>query len=309
MADYKSVVTGGAMVNSLDASYALCQRLARRSASNFYFSFLLLPREKRRAMCALYAYLRHVDDLADNNGRDTADRRAALETLRAAVSETSPRLEINPILPALADTMSRHSIPTEYLTAAIDGVEMDLAGRQYETFAELEQYCYCVASVVGLACIHIWGFRDAAALEPARRCGVAFQLTNILRDLREDVQRGRVYLPQEDLRRFGCTAEQLHRAEANAPFLELMQFEIARAEQFYTAAAELEPLLERYGQRVFRAMTATYRAVLEKIKRNPADVFRRRIRLSPWEKTRIAAGALWAKPASPAASKWEAVSS
>jgi len=297
-------------VNSLAASYAFCQRLARKSASNFYYSFLLLPRAKRRAMCALYAYLRHVDDLADDDRRDVAARHAALIELRASLQRPSSNCTANLILPALVDTAARYRIPLEYLTAAIDGVEMDLAGRRYETFADLEQYCYCVASVVGLACIHIWGFRSPAALEPARRCGVAFQLTNILRDLREDSQRGRLYLPQEDLHRFGYTAQQLRGSNDNSPFFNLMQFEITRAEQFYAAAAELEPLLQRDGQRVFRAMTATYRAVLAKIKRRPADVFRRRIRLSPWEKARIAAGALLARPTPPsAASKWETVSS
>ncbi|HZZ30133.1 MAG TPA: phytoene/squalene synthase family protein [Pirellulales bacterium] len=297
-------------MNSLSASYALCQRLARRSASNFYFSFLLLPREKRRAMCVLYAYLRHIDDLADDDRRDVAARQAALSELRAQLEQPGRDHSLHPMVPALLDTAAIYRIPKEYLTAAIDGVEMDLADSRYETFAELERYCYCVASVVGLACIHIWGFRGSEALEPARRCGVAFQLTNILRDLKEDAQRGRTYLPQEDLRRFGCTAEQLQRGEADARFLELMQFEISRAEQFYTSAAELEPWLQRDGRRVFRAMTVTYHAVLMKIKRAPDAVFRRRIRLSPWEKARIAAGALLARPRLPlAASKWEALSS
>ncbi|HEY2827234.1 MAG TPA: phytoene/squalene synthase family protein, partial [Pirellulales bacterium] len=218
--------------------------------------------------------------------------------------------KINPILPALADTVARYRIPLEYLTAVIDGVEMDLAGQRYETFTELEQYCERVASVVGLACIHIWGFRGEQALRPARQCGVAFQLTNILRDLKEDAQRGRVYLPQEDLQRFGYSAEALRQKETSRAFFDLIQFEIARAEKFYAAAAELEPLLERDGRRVFCAMTATYRAVLAKIKRRPEEVFQRRIRLSRWEKARIAAGALFVPAVAPAAaSKWETVSS
>jgi 15-cis-phytoene synthase len=194
--------------------------------------------------------------------------------------------------------------------AAIDGVEMDLAGRQYETFAELEQYCERVASVVGLTCIHIWGFHSAAALEPARQCGLAFQLTNILRDLKEDSERGRCYLPQEDLRRFNCSVSQLAGGEVNQQFLDLMRFEIERTERFYRAAAELDGFLDRDGRRVFRAMTATYHAVLEKIKRRPADVLHRRIRLRPLKKARIAVGALWAgMGATKAASNWETVSS
>ncbi len=277
-------------------------------------------------MCALYAYLRHVDDLADDDGRDIAVRRAALEALRGELllgeknSAPSPcplprgegyqSKNVNPILPALMDTVAQYRIPTEYLTAVIDGVEMDLAGQLYQTFDELEVYCERVASVVGLACIHIWGFQGPEALEPARRCGVAFQLTNILRDLKEDGQRGRIYLPQEDLRQFAYRAEELLERKTNSQFFELMKFEIARTEQFYTSAAELDPLLDSDGQRVFRAMTATYRAMLEKIKQRPAEVFQRRIRLSWWEKIRIAARAICARSAvAPAASKWEAARS
>jgi 15-cis-phytoene synthase len=298
-------------VSELDNSYAFCQRLARRSASNFYFSFLLLSRAKRRAMCALYAYLRHVDDLADDAEREENNRRVALEELRRIlVGQFADSKKINPILPALADTVARYRIPIEYLTAVIDGVEMDLMGQRYETFEELEQYCERVASVVGLACIHIWGFRDERALEPARRCGVAFQLTNILRDLKEDAGRDRVYLPEEDLQRFGYRDDELRRCEVNSRFIELMEFEVARTERFYAAVDELQPLLAHEGRRVFRAMSATYRAVLAKIKQRPADVLRRRIRLSGWEKARIAAGAIFARSKAPAdASNWETVTS
>ncbi len=232
--------------------------------------------------CAPYAYLRHVDDLGDDDGRDVAVRRATLEALRGELlvggknSAPSPRhsespaetcplpsgegyqskedyqsKSVNPILPALMDTVARYRIPREYLTAVIDGVEMDLAGQQYQTFEELELYCERVASVVGLACIHIWGFRGPEALEPARRCGVAFQLTNILRDLKEDGVRGRIYLPQEDLRRFAYRPEELLGNKTNSQFFELMKFEIARTEQFYAAAAELDPLLDSDGRRCF----------------------------------------------------------
>src|ERR1700753_3726681 len=159
-------------LGALENSYAYCQRLARRSASNFYFSFLLLPRAKRRAMCALYAYLRHVGDLGGDGGRAVAVRRAALEQLRGAIVNRSVNVEqAPPILPALMDTVTRYRIPTEYLTAVIDGGKMDFVNQQYQTFEELELYCERVASVVGLACIHIWGFRGPEALEPARRCG------------------------------------------------------------------------------------------------------------------------------------------
>jgi 15-cis-phytoene synthase len=280
----------------LDAAYALCQRLARRAASNFYFSFALLPREKRRSMCALYAYLRQVDDLADDETSDVAACRQALTRLRGRLDRALAGQFSDPVLAALADTAARYQIPRKYLTAVIDGVEMDLAGAHYETFNDLEQYCYRVASVVGLACIHIWGFRGPEALEPARRCGIAFQLTNILRDLRDDFRRSRLYLPAEDLRLFGYTVEELRQGDANDRFAALMKFEIQRAEGYFDAAAQLEPLLEPDGRRVLRAMTAAYHRLLEKIRRRPADVLHRRVRLHIWEKVWIATNSMFRSP-------------
>ncbi len=266
------------------------------AASNFYFSFLLLPRQKRRGMWALYAFLRHVDDLADDESCEASSRRRTLETLRDDMHAALAGQSRNSILPALADTVAQYRIPREYLTAVIDGVEMDLDGSVFETFADLETYCYRVASVVGLACIHIWGFRGPQAIEPARNCGLAFQLTNILRDLKEDAEKSRIYLPQEEMRQFGYSADELHRSVIDARFKNLMQFEIQRAERLYDSANQLEPHLDRDGRRVLRAMTATYQTLLAKIKRDPAGVFHDRVRLSPWEKMRIAAEAFFAQP-------------
>lgn len=284
---------GCIIMSDLDSCYALCQQLARKAASNFYFSFALLPREKRRSMCALYAYLRQVDDLGDDESRDVAARRQSLDQIRGQLDAALAGHAPDPVLRALADTATRYQIPRDYLTAVIDGVEMDLAGAHYETFAELEQYCYRVASVVGLSCIHIWGFRGPQALEPARRCGIAFQLTNILRDLREDIRRGRVYLPNEDLRRFGYTTDELTRCEANDRFTTLMKFEIDRAQNYFDSAAELKPFLEPDGRRVLRAMSAAYHRLLEKIRRRPADVLHRRVRLHIWEKVWIATNSMF----------------
>src|SRR5262245_38389975 len=253
-------------MNDLQQSYALCQRLARKSASNFYFSFVLLPRQKRRAMCALYAYLRRVDDFGDDEQYRDASRTAALARLCIELDRALDGDARDPILHALADTVARYRIPREYVTAVLDGVEMDLAGRRYETFDELEEYCYRVASVVGLSCIHIWGFRGPEALELARQCGIAFQLTNILRDLKEDALRGRVYLPLEDFRRFGCTFEDLSRGEVNSRLLSLIEFEATRAQQFFNVGTELKSFLYRDGRGVFRAMMETYGSLLRKIR-------------------------------------------
>lgn len=172
---------------------------------------------------------------------------------------------------------------------------MDLSGRRYVRFEDLEEYCYRVASVVGLACIHIWGFSGPEALEPAKRCGIAFQLTNILRDLKEDAARDRIYLPLEDLDRFEYSEADLKRGAIGVDFDRLIAFEASRTEKYYAAASQLEPLLDRDGRRVFRAMTATYQSLLKKIIRHPAAIFAHRVRLGAFEKVRIAATSIWSR--------------
>ncbi len=283
-------------MTDLEESYALCHRLARRAASNFSFSFLLLPREKQRAMWALYAYLRYVDDLADDPQFDLQSRKQSLEALRGDLHAAFAHQSSNLILQALTDTAEQYQIPADYLTAVIDGVEMDLDGTSFGTYADLQVYCYRVASVVGLACIHIWGFRGPEAIQPAKDCGQAFQLTNILRNLKEDAQNGRVYLPRDDFGQFAYTVDDLHRGIADQRFRNLIYFEVDRAEQLYRSAAELQFHLDRDGRRAFSAMMVTYRSLLEKIKRDPGCVFRGRVRLGPLQKLRIAANAFFARP-------------
>ncbi len=285
------------MNSQLDQSYRICERTARRTATNFYYCFLLLPRAKRRSMSALYTFLRHTDDLGDNP--QPADwRRTQLQRWRASLDEAMAGRFDSPVLPALVDTVVRYRVPLEYLHAVIDGVEMDLGEVRHATFDDLERYCYHVASVVGLACIHIWGFRGQQALEPARRCGVAFQLTNILRDLKEDALAQRVYLPTEDLERFDYTADELRRGVRDSRFKNLMRYEIARTERYYQDAAQLEPWLEPDGRRIFRAMLATYHGLLDEIRRIDGDVFGHRVRLSSWRKLRIATQLLVLPPPS-----------
>lgn len=278
-------------MNALDASYAACRRLTRRAGSSFYYPLWLLSRDKRRAMWALYSFMRRTDDLGDNEAA-VETRRAALAAWRTALERALAGEFDDPILPALADAVARYGIPPEHLRAAIGGVEMDLDGRQYATFAELETYCDHVASAVGLACIHVWGFSDPAAFRPARQCGIAFQLTNILRDLKEDAAAGRVYLPQEDLARFDYTVEDLRQGVRDSRFVALMQFEIARAELFYAEAETLGQWLTPDGRAALAAMTGIYRDVLDQIKRRGGDVFSRRVRVSRWRKLKIAAQSL-----------------
>jgi phytoene synthase len=244
---------------------------------------------QRRAMCALYAFLRKTDDLSDSDLPVVA-RREALAGWRGALEATLAGQPSDPILLALDDTIKRYRIPGQYFRDVMDGVEMDLSRLRYGTFAELEAYCYRVASVVGLACVHIWGFRDERAFTPARQCGIAFQLTNILRDLQDDAARGRVYLPLEDFERFGYSAEELMRGVSNEPLRHLMHYEIARTEHFYREAADLEAYLWPRGRRILRAMTATYHEILRRIKRRDGDVFHAPVRLTTWDKLRLVSG-------------------
>ena len=285
------------MNDTLQTSYTYCRQLTRRTAGNFYYSFLVLPREKRQAMTALYAFSRLTDDLGDND-QPVEDRRAALADWRRALDRALAGAVEGRVLPALVDTLDRYRISPKYLHDLIDGVETDLDRTAYRSFDELRDYCYKVASAVGLCCIHIWGFTNDAAFEPARKCGLAFQLTNILRDLKEDAAEGRVYLPQEDLDRFGYTVEELRQGVRNERFQELMRFEIARAERFYQEAAELDRWLEPDGKTVFGAMTGIYRGLLNEIKRLDGDVFGHRVRLSAWRKLRIASRWLFVRPTS-----------
>ncbi len=311
----------------LTTSHRACQRLTRQAGSSFLAAFCLLPPAKRQAMHALYAFMRHSDDLADDPSpaRSRSDvlgqwRRAFERALSGqSLLGDATLCQVDPrgcaILPAVVQTVRDFQIPPESLLAVLDGVEMDLEPRVYATFDELAVYCERVASAVGLACIHIWGFlggnapgpgRNAgigdstsapnrkAGLEgdarnPSRSAGLALQLTNILRDLREDARRGRVYVPLDDLRACGYSAEELQNGVVNRPFLRLMEMEIDRAEQFYREAAELFRSLHKDGRRIFGLMMETYHALLQAIRRHPADVFTRRIRVSRWKKLWLAA--------------------
>jgi phytoene synthase len=275
----------------LARSYYYCERLARREAGNFYHAFRLLPRDQRRAMCALYAFMRVADDLADQPG-DVAVKRLALDEWRRQLHEALDGRYSHRLHPALHDTVRRHGIPVAYLLDVLDGVVMDLDVAQYESFAELYPYCYRVASAVGLSCIHVWGFADPKAKEYAEAAGVAFQLTNILRDLREDAERGRCYLPAEDLRRFGYGPEALRRGERSEAFRALMRFEAERAYAYYHAAGPLAELLPPPGRAVFLVMLRTYRGLLDEIVHRDYDVYAGRVRLGTWHKLWLVAQAL-----------------
>lgn len=242
-------------------------------------------------MCAIYAFMRYSDDISDDGGSDPASRMDAWRTALDRAFEGD--YGDSAILPAFHDTVRRHGIPSEYFHALIDGTVMDLSPRVYQTFEETYRYCYHVASVVGLVCIHVFGFRDQAAKQLAEWNGIAFQLTNILRDLREDAGMGRVYLPREDLERFGYSDANLSAGVDNEQFRALMRFEVDRARDYYDRAAPLLEMIEPDSRPCLRAMRAIYGGILDGIVAQNYDVFRRRAGVPTWKKLWIASGAWW----------------
>lgn len=273
----------------IQQSYAYCREIAKARAKNFYYSFLLLDRNQRNAMCAIYAFMRECDDLSDDPGEDAG---AAPSTRRQAITEWRLRLdralagevESHPIWPGFRDAVERYRIPHRYFHEMIEGVLSDLEPSAIDTFDQLYQYCYRVASVVGLTVVHVFGFRSPRALLLAEKCGIAFQLTNILRDVREDAEMDRVYLPQEDLDRFGVTREQLRVGTENDQFRSLMRFEADRARSYYEVSAPLIDLIDRRSRRSLWALRGVYLRLLREIEQADYGVLSRRISVSKAEK-------------------------
>jgi len=281
------VALSSALPLTLSASYVWCERVARQEAGNFYHAFRLLPTAQRRAMCALYAFMRVADDLTD--GPETvAEKSLALASWKQQLDTSLAGIYHHPLHPAFHHTVVSYGIPRQYLEDVLDGVGMDLVIDRYNTFADLYRYCYRVASAVGLACIHIWGFTDERATGYAESAGIALQLTNILRDLGEDAARGRVYLPCEDLERFGYRSEDLEQGQLDERFRELMRFQVERARSYYRSAEPLADLLAPAGRAVFLVMLRTYRGLLEVIEQRGYDVFSSRVHVSRWRKLWLA---------------------
>jgi phytoene synthase len=273
-------------------SYRRAEAVARRRARNFYYSFLVLPAEKKRAFCAVYAFMRYCDDISDGTAGPEEKKELLRRWRRHLDSALAGDFHGDPILPAFHDTVSRYSIPVEYFHWIVDGAEMDLNVDRYESFEDLYRYCFHVASAVGLVCLYIFGFAEKRALKLAEHCGIAFQLTNILRDLKEDAQMGRVYLPRQDLARFQYDAEDLKRGVMDERFHRLMDFEASRASEYYERARDLLPLVDPASRPALWAMMEIYGRILRKIVRQRFNVFGKSIRLSNCEKASIALRAM-----------------
>ena len=274
-----------------DGDYARCAEITRRASSNFYYAFMLLPRERRHALYSVYAFCRFIDDIADDDGvRNPAEMLALWRDELDRVFEGIPTRAISR---ALSDNVRRFNIPRNYFEEIIDGVEMDLTRRRYDTFNELCLYCRRVASAVGLICIEIFGYRNQSARVYAERLGIAFQLTNILRDIREDAGRGRIYLPLEDLTRFDVSEVEILNCAYSNRLHQLIEFEVERAREYYRQAQQALADEDRGSMLAAEGMRLIYASLLERIARASYRVMECRVSLSAPRKLYLV-GRAWA---------------
>lgn len=287
------------MTLGLADCYAVCRTIARKEARNFYYAFVALPEAKRNAICAVYAFMRHADDLADDESMPHDERRTHLKHwLDSWHAATNGSGTDNPVFIALLDAQKRFEIPSALLDKLVQGTTMDLDASRgssddtcletYQTFDDLYGYCYLVASVVGLVCIRIFGYRDAAAERLAEETGVAFQLTNILRDIKEDALRRRIYIPVEDLDRFSTSPTELasigNGGAMNANHRALLAFEAQRARRYYASAEKLLPLIAADSRPALWVLVSIYSRLLRRIEKHDYDVFSAKISIPTYEK-------------------------
>jgi 15-cis-phytoene synthase len=292
----------------LTMAYSVCRGITRANAKNFYYAFLVLPKRKRQALCAVYAFMRRCDDISDAPNLSPEERRYKLDTWLDALHRAQQGEPTDdPILLALTDAQRRYTIPAGLLDELAMGTAMDVVDVesgahdappsatgtvpgltiQYQTFEDLKVYCYRVASVVGLVCIHVFGYRDPAAEPLAEQCGLAFQLTNIIRDVKEDAAMGRVYLPEEDLAKFNLSAQELLSTPDPARFRPLLALEADRARELYQAGDQLIAYISEDSQPALWVLVTIYRRLLEKIAERQYDVFSGKVSLTVSEKLRV----------------------
>ena len=279
------------MERNLKAAYDHCKRVTRAEAKNFYYAFRTLPAKKRRAIYAAYAFCRLCDDIADGD-LPLDEKRRLLEETRARLT-LGRDVESHPVFSALRDTIDSYGIPVRHFVEVIEGVEMDLTETRYGTFEELRVYCYRVASAVGLVCIEIFGYTDERAKEYAVDMGLAMQITNIIRDVREDSLRGRIYVPLDELERFGYTEQDLERGIVNEPFRQLMAYQADRAREHFERGRRIVPLLSADSRACLALLHGVYSSILDRIEESGFDVYSRRVSLPTREKLLLMAR-LWA---------------
>jgi phytoene synthase len=286
----------------LSHAYAVCRGISRRAAKNFYYGFMVLPSEKRNALSAVYAFMRHADDITDEPGIDPQQKRQKLtEWLEAAKAVFGGKVTDDPVLMALGDAQKNFKIPPELFEKLVYGTSLDLdippangdtPAILCNTFADLKQYCYYVASVVGLVCIRIFGYEDSKAEFLAEDCGLAFQLTNIIRDIKEDAGMGRIYIPEEDLTRSNLSAANFSAASLQDPaqvqhLRPALEYEAERARKYYESAKWLMELIEEDSRAALWVLVEIYSRLLKKISERNYDVLTERVRLTFWEKMKV----------------------
>ncbi len=272
----------------IEQAYQHCQLVAKEQARNFYYAFVTLPLKKRRAIYAAYAFCRLCDDIADADMPLEA-KVNELASLQQQLEQSFHNEPNGPVFMALRDASDAFSIPVDYYLEVMRGVRMDLTYSRYQTFDELKSYCYGVASVVGLICIQVFGYKDPSARDYAVDLGLAMQLTNILRDVKEDAQRGRIYLPLEEMKEFGYSEEELFDGAVNPAFLDLMAFQVRRAREYLERGRRLIPLLSHRSRACPAILHGIYSRVLDRIERSEYNVFNGRIGLATSEKVLLTA--------------------
>ena len=269
-----------------------CQDKTAKSGSSFYYSFLFLPKEKRMAITAVYAFCREVDDVVDNPGENQI-KHIKLQWWREEITRLFNAQAQHPVTLALTSVIERYNLPEEYFQEIIDGMQMDLDQTSYANFKELSLYCYRAAGVVGLISAEIFGYQDRQTLKYASNLGTAFQLTNIIRDIHEDAQRGRFYLPQDELKKFNVSQNELTNGTESDKFRQLLKYQIERAREYYQKAYSLLPDTDRYSQTCGLIMADIYSSILDEIEINPDKLLHQRIHLHTLKKLWIALTSLY----------------
>jgi phytoene synthase len=283
--------------HDLSAAYEHCRALTRAQARNFYYGFITLPPARRRAIYAVYAFCRLCDDAADDTD-DPVEQLRRVGHQRQLLDQALNGRPCGPVYTALADANRKFSIPGKYLQEIVNGVEMDATTTRYQTFADLEGYCYRVACCVGLVCLEIFGYKDPGARRYAVDLGMAMQLTNILRDIAEDAGRGRIYIPLEDLERFELAESEILGGSTSARFRNLMRFQVERTRGYFDSARKLLPLLPALSRACPAMLEATYSRLLDRIEDRKYDVYRGRVSLGAAEKLLLVAR-IWPKVLAP----------